>query len=174
MKKIFDFFNRISIQSPSFVRLGDQNLALSNDGAQPVEYDIKTFIKHANFKRDSKENDIALIELRKDVEFTKFIRPACLQQDNNFANPLVAVNISFFKIMNLNADQILLILQTGWGQIATYNRETSKELLKVSLNKVDMASCNDTHDGDLFETQFCAGGKAGKVRKKIVFRLFFS
>lgn len=83
--------NRFSVKPPSFVRLGDQNLELNNDEAQPAEYDIKRFIKHADYKRDSKQNDIALIELTKDVTFTNFIRPACLQQDNEFESLLVAV-----------------------------------------------------------------------------------
>jgi hypothetical protein len=66
---------------PSFVRLGDQNLDPNfNDGADPVDYNIKKMFKHPNFVRDTMQNDIALIKLEKDVNFTKHIRPACLEQ----------------------------------------------------------------------------------------------
>lgn len=39
---------------------------------------IEKFIKHPEYKRPSKYNDIALIKLIKNIEFTQFIRPACL------------------------------------------------------------------------------------------------
>jgi hypothetical protein len=78
-------------QPPSIVRLGDQNLKTENDGAQPVDYDIKRFIKHGSYNRLSRENDIALIELESTITFTKFIRPACLQQGNQISYQVVAV-----------------------------------------------------------------------------------
>jgi hypothetical protein len=79
-------------EKPTFVRLGDQNLAKDNDGASPVEYKIKQFIKHEKYNSRTKENDIALIELEKDVRFnTSFIRPACLQQNDSHNNTVVAV-----------------------------------------------------------------------------------
>jgi Trypsin len=74
--------------------LGDQNLLTTDDGAKPVEYKVKRFIKHENYDKDSKENDIALIELEKDVTFGKFIRPGCLQQ-SGYQGEVVAVIISF-------------------------------------------------------------------------------
>jgi Trypsin len=80
--------------------LGDQNLLTTDDGAKPVEYKVKRFIKHENYDRHSKKNDIALIELEKDVTFGKFIRPACLQQ-NDYQGNVVAVISSF-------ANEILL------------------------------------------------------------------
>lgn len=62
------------------------------DGARPVEYNVKEFIRHKGYNRWTKKNDIALIELEKTVQFTDFIRPACLQQDDNFNTTVVAVN----------------------------------------------------------------------------------
>jgi hypothetical protein len=73
------------------VRLGDQNLRKTDDGADPVDYNIKRFIKHENYKKSLKENDIALIELVTSVNFTKFIRPACLKQDDIGIEKVIAV-----------------------------------------------------------------------------------
>lgn len=85
----------VFFRGPSLVRLGDQNLATTNDGARPIEVNVKQFIKHPmyNKKRD-KENDIALIELVKEVIFDKsFIRPACLQQNEDHHEKLLAVRL---------------------------------------------------------------------------------
>lgn len=73
--------------------MGDQNLAKTDDGAKPVDYRVKRVIKHEHYNARTKENDIALIELNRNVIFDKaFIRPACLQQTNNFNRTVVAVS----------------------------------------------------------------------------------
>lgn len=73
--------------------MGDQNLAKIDDGAKPVDYRVKRVIKHEHYNARTKENDIALIELNKNVIFDKtHIRPACLQQTNNFNRTVVAVS----------------------------------------------------------------------------------
>lgn len=82
------FFSR----DPSIVRLGDQNLATNDDGAQPVEYKIETFIKHQQYHHRNKENDIALIKLDKVVIFNSFIRPACLYSEAEFSGTVIAVS----------------------------------------------------------------------------------
>lgn len=86
---------------PYVVRLGDQNLARTDDGANPKEYKIKHITKHERYDQFTKENDIALIELTKDVEFDeKYIRPACLQQTKKFNKTVVAVR-NFFQRLRL-------------------------------------------------------------------------
>ena len=77
---------------PSFVRLGEQNLATSSDGAQPVDINITKFHKYPDYNSGSEINDIALLELEKNVEFNFFIRPACLHQDKNAGRVVVAVS----------------------------------------------------------------------------------
>lgn len=76
---------------PAIIRLGDHNLEAGDDGAEPVEYEIKRVIKHENYDKNFRDNDIALIELKTDVNFTMFIRPACLQLNNRFNRTVVAV-----------------------------------------------------------------------------------
>lgn len=57
-----------------------------------VDTDIKRFIPHPEYKRETIENDIALIELGTAVSFDKtFIRPACLQQSEFHGRSFIAV-----------------------------------------------------------------------------------
>lgn len=74
---------------PSIVRLGDHNIASYRQKSKFVDYVIKEFITHEKYRPSSKINDIALIELTEDVQFTKYIRPACLQQNNLLRNKTV-------------------------------------------------------------------------------------
>lgn len=74
------------------VRLGDQNLAKANDGAEPVEYAIEKTIEHERYDGGYRTNDIALIKLVKDVIFTDFIRPACLHQGGEVGKSVIAVS----------------------------------------------------------------------------------
>lgn len=73
------------------VRLGDQNLATSDEGAEAIDYKIEEFISHPNFNQRTKENDIALIKLATKVTFSSFIRPACLHQHEELSGTVVAV-----------------------------------------------------------------------------------
>lgn len=81
------------------MRLGDQNLATLDDGAEPVDYEIEEFIKHENYSRRNGADDIALIKLVKNVTFTDFVRPACLQVHYQRSMKVQAVSLNnFMKI----------------------------------------------------------------------------
>lgn len=65
---------------PSTVRLGDLNLSVRDNASPEVDVPIEQFINHELYDRETRENDIALIKMTRSVTFTKYIRPACLQQ----------------------------------------------------------------------------------------------
>lgn len=69
------------------MRLDDQSLE-----SEHSDYEVKRVIKHEGYDWFSRANDIALIELNKNVTFTSFIQPACLQQNNNFNQTVLAVS----------------------------------------------------------------------------------
>lgn len=76
--------------------LGVLNYFTNTSDTEPKSYKITERIKHPDYKPPSYYNDIALFHLEKDVEFSPYIRPICL-----------------------NTDQLLkpsLAVATGWGQ----------------------------------------------------------
>lgn len=82
-----------------WARLGDLNIASTADEARPENYRIIEHILHPEYEPPAQYNDIGLFLLEKDVEFSKFIRPICLNSDP-LINPTVQI-------------------ATGWGQIYT-------------------------------------------------------
>lgn len=82
-----------------WARLGDLNIASTADEAQPEDYRIIEHVLHPEYKPPAQYNDIALFLLEKEVEFSKYVRPICLNSDP-LINPTVQI-------------------ATGWGQIYT-------------------------------------------------------
>lgn len=112
---------------------------------QASDYQIESFTVHENYKVTTKQNDIALIKLEKDVSLRdpKKIRPACLWQSNNI-------------------DQTDTVA-TGWGALS-YGGSSTKNLMKVLLPILDMDVCvNNFEDDDITFSgnQICAGVLAG-------------
>lgn len=129
---------------PSIVRLGDQNLKSQADGLTEVDIQIEKFIKHENYRRSSHYDDIAVIKMARDVEFTKYIRPACLWQAQDIPSASTVA--------------------TGWGY-TQMSGQTSDELLKVELNIIGNKLCDNFYQEQLDEgiksTQMCAGVLTG-------------
>lgn len=80
---------------PSLVRLGENNLATRNDGANPVDYRLSEIIVHPSYTIGAHYYDIALIKLSEKVEFNTNIRPSCL-----------------WPTQNINSTKAIA---TGWG-----------------------------------------------------------
>lgn len=91
-------------------------------------------------------NDIALIKLTEKVNFTEFIKPACLYtKDEDLTNRTVVA--------------------TGWG-VTAFDTDLSKELMKVPLEILTEDECNvkffySIFENGLDENQICAGDRNG-------------
>lgn len=83
------------------------------------------FIKHDQYKPATKANDIALAKLSRAVEFTNYIRPACLWQNYNINSKTVVA--------------------TGWG-FTEHAGTSSDELLKVQLSILSNKICADAYN----------------------------
>ncbi|XP_056629717.1 venom protease-like isoform X1 [Diorhabda sublineata] len=133
---------------PTVVRLGELDLSSENDGSQYKDYPLRRIIIHPNYSPPSKYNDIALLETRDEVIFTRFIRPACL---------------------NLNSDiQNGKAIATGWGR-TDFAADNSEKLMKVTLNVYTNERCKTTFPSDvslprgIASSMVCAGDlKGGK------------
>lgn len=127
---------------PKFIRLGDQNLKRTDDGAQIQEFSIAQVIRHPNYKPPSKYNDIALFKLDRDVVITDFVHPACLWQT--------------FHVNYTSA------IATGWG-LTRDRGQQSDDLLKVSLHFTTNEHCSTFYEqfqaikNGIIDSQICAG-----------------
>lgn len=74
-------------------------------------------IRHEDFNKNYMENDIALVELATDVTFTKFIRPACLQQNTRINDTVIAVSrrtslaSNFYRFLSFRLAGVILDIQ---------------------------------------------------------------
>lgn len=65
------------------VRLGDSNLISSDDDSEtkPVHLKVIEVTGHENFRLQTYYNDIALLKLERSVNYTDYIRPICLPDE---------------------------------------------------------------------------------------------
>lgn len=72
---------------PTIVRLAEHNLR--NEWDDQEDFDVQSFKKHPYYSHRSAYHDIALIELKTEVRFSKLIRPACLWTSSTIDVPSV-------------------------------------------------------------------------------------
>ncbi|XP_063538591.1 serine proteinase stubble-like isoform X1 [Cydia strobilella] len=65
------------------VRLGELDLARDDEGATPVDVLIKTLIKHQEYSPKSFTNDIGILVLSRNVQFTNLIQPICIPRSGD-------------------------------------------------------------------------------------------
>lgn len=132
-------FNRV--RTPvNIVRLGEQNVKRTDEGALEEDYTVEKIVKHPKYLQSSKYYDVAVIKLGRRVRVNNFVRPACLWQtyDFNTTNTIA----------------------TGWGFTA-HRSGTSDDLKKVSLKLISNQKCQDIFGRRLpmgiMDSQMCAG-----------------
>ncbi|NP_001155379.1 serine protease-like precursor [Acyrthosiphon pisum] len=105
----------------SWARLGELDYLSETDEARPKDYRIVQRIIHPNYKSTSSYHDIALFRLERDVDFSAFVRPICLNTDNTLRPPA--------------------IIATGWGKTDVASLQSS-HLLKVRINTISAEECD--------------------------------
>ncbi|XP_050350288.1 serine protease snake-like [Nymphalis io] len=132
---------------PKIVRLGVTDIYdLSYE--TPVDVAIRSIRRHPQYDGPKKYYDIALLELKTVVEFTKFVHPACL-----FSKPVI------------NPDKELTV--TGWG-VFDKGQKFSHKLLYAKLDLFHPKLCDDSvlknrNWWGTFNQQLCAGKADGSV-----------
>lgn len=130
-----------------FVRIGDLNITSNTDDAEPQDFTIKRGIPHPAYKFPSKYNDIALMELDKEIKRSSYVSMACLDTKRHH-------------------DEKFMIA-TGWGK-TEFLGDASSFLLKVDLDIADYTACSKGYAksptrelprGILDDMHICAGGK---------------
>ncbi|CAG9568401.1 unnamed protein product [Danaus chrysippus] len=157
------------------VRLGELDFGRDNDSASPIDLSIKRKIKHENFDYSSFTNDIGLLILEKDVEFSEtfseLIRPICLPRTGD---------VNWKSLVGFN--QFL----AGWGNID--NRGASSSHLRyVELPVVNNSVCEKAYESRVIDERVmcvgsylkdsCSGDSGGPlmdtIRNSTTFRLHF-
>ncbi|XP_036446361.1 transmembrane protease serine 9-like [Colossoma macropomum] len=125
------------------VHLGEQSLGISNPNV--TSRSVSQVIVHPSYNSDTKDNDIALLQLSSSVTFTNYITPVCL----------AAAGSTFFNGT--------LTWVTGWGDIASNVSLSSPwTLQEVQIPVVGNRKCNCLHGvGQITDNMMCAGLLAG-------------
>ncbi|XP_055604081.1 CLIP domain-containing serine protease B4-like [Uranotaenia lowii] len=135
----------------SKVRLGDWDIFSPKDCVDglcadaPVEIRVAGHIVHPDYTTEDNHNDIALIKLERQVQFTEFISPVCL--------PLV-------KDLRTMREASKKFTVVGWGarERGAYG---SQYKLAVDVPGVSVETCRKTYPA-VIDTEMCAGGDPGK------------
>lgn len=133
--------------SLDIVRLGDLNVEINTDDAQPMDFKVANYRTHPQYDSNLKYNDIALVRLEKNVPFTDYMRPACLPyQDFD------------------NKSQLIV---TGWGSTQLAGRNAA-HLQKAAVEFFEQSECDEIYSeeedsalpsGIKHRIQICAGSK---------------
>ncbi|KAK4881827.1 hypothetical protein RN001_005146 [Aquatica leii] len=129
------------------VRLGIININSKNT---LQEIGIVSLIKHPKYEPPSKYNDVGIIKLSQMVQFNAYVRPACLNSNEN-----------------INARKAIAI---GYGKTSYDSVTGSDDLMKVLLTLVPNNDCQSTfstqpekrfiQDG-ILNSMICAGEEGG-------------
>lgn len=125
------------------IRLGIFDKSEHEDSEQILQ--TANVIVHPGYDSATYANDIALIRLDGKVNFTEYVRPACLDDQDATPDKVVA---------------------SGWGT-TEFRGDDSDVLMKVTLDKADTVECNELYEQqDLAVNgakQLCYGaGEGGK------------
>lgn len=135
------------------VRLGEWNVTSDEDCEEPghqcadpfIDLKIEKKIPHPMYSMRTGENDIGLLRLERNFEFSAYIMPICLP-----------FNGGYTRISNKP------LVVSGWG--ATEYGPNSEVKLKLKVSIVSNEQCQKAlgHRGTISPNQICAGGEKGK------------
>ncbi|KAH8363705.1 hypothetical protein KR200_005248, partial [Drosophila serrata] len=126
-----------------FVKLGIYDRSCTRQSCSDVEiYNINRAFIHAEFNPNQYSNDIGLLKLEGEVQYTDHIRPICLIMDNS-----------------INVKNITLFTAFGWGETQTGRK--SQILRTVSLFRRVSEECHYGYMLPITEKQICAGSAIG-------------
>ncbi|XP_063868852.1 uncharacterized protein LOC135104952 isoform X2 [Scylla paramamosain] len=127
------------------VRLGDHNIFSTSDDfiSKPKTYRVSHITPHPDFKAHGFYNDVAVLKLAEDVEFTEYILPVCLPSDEYRRRPLD-------HLVGHTPSVI------GWGS-THYGGQESAVLREAKLPVWKNSDCNDAYFQPITEIFLCAG-----------------
>ncbi|XP_044757284.1 phenoloxidase-activating factor 1-like [Coccinella septempunctata] len=113
----------------------------------PVDVEVERAFAHSGYSDTNvnRYNDIALVRLKENVEFSNFIKPICLPSSSDRSRL---------------GDELYV---AGWGRTENSGHSAKKLKLKVPIASTDKCLAKFRSAGvSLSDKQICAGGQAGK------------
>lgn len=140
-----------NVSQPKYIRMGDLSIVPTENNSQAHQFDIIQTFAHPSYRIRFLYDDIGLIRINGNIEFTDYIRPACLANSQT--------NIG---------DRVLV---TGWGSTVLQGAPESN-LQKIPLNLISYDKCHNINSieyinqalylGVVDEKQICVGTEAGQ------------
>ncbi|XP_049780411.1 CLIP domain-containing serine protease HP8-like [Schistocerca gregaria] len=140
----------------STIRLGEHDLRSPRDcednglvcAPEPQDFEIEYAIAHPSFTKDKLQNDVGLVRIRGEAQFTETVKPICLPvgEEQQYMNP--------------NKKRMIV---AGWG--VTETGTSSSKLLKVTVPVVPVQRCAAAYkrtSAVINIKQICAGGSEGR------------
>ncbi|XP_034938087.1 venom protease-like [Chelonus insularis] len=110
------------------VRLGDLDLNDSvNDGASPIDIPIDRSIIHPEYSPKHYTNDIGILRLEQDVQFSYLIKPICIPYPDEIANKDLLWHTPFIA---------------GWGSVY-FRGPSATHLQQLQVPIIDLKKCQD-------------------------------
>ncbi|KAF2903038.1 hypothetical protein ILUMI_03135 [Ignelater luminosus] len=148
-----------AVEDITIVRLGEHDVDKKRDceddtpgledcSDDPIDVGIEKKIPHKDYDDETHVHDIALLRLKKEVNYTNYVTPICL--------PLTS------ELKNQKYEGTTLTT-AGWG--VTEKGYTSGVKLKVDLSVVPNSNCTEIYkkyDLPIEDSHICAGGEEGK------------
>ncbi|XP_039961785.1 serine protease Hayan-like [Bactrocera tryoni] len=130
---------------PIIVRLGVTDFNNPDQMKNAVDVPIEALYPHMNYRNLEKYDDIAIIELKNDVEYSSLVFPVCLHTELADPPPTATLNV------------------TGWGVTELKTRRQSNVLLKASVKAISAENCRKAYvrggvlpSRGILPTQICA------------------
>ncbi|KAM6294770.1 transmembrane protease serine 9 [Aegotheles albertisi] len=122
---------------------GTTSLRASDSGT--VRMDIARIIPHPSYNADTADYDVAVLELKRPVTFTKYIQPVCLPDAGH----------------HFPTSKKCLI--SGWGYLREDFLVKPEFLQKATVELLDQTLCSSLYSHALTDRMMCAGYLEGKI-----------
>nr|AEM98353.1 venom serine protease [Bombus ardens ardens] len=131
------------------VRIGDLDLGRDDDGAHPVQIEIEYILEHTDYVNGTYHDDIAILKLVEEVQFSEYVYPICLPVEDNLRN---------------NNFERYYPLIAGWGSVG-HHGPGSDDLLEVQVPVISNTECKNSYarfaTAHVTDNVLCAGYTQG-------------
>ncbi|XP_072775607.1 transmembrane protease serine 9 isoform X5 [Taeniopygia guttata] len=132
-------------QDPAMWAAYTGTTSLRGSDSSAVKMDISQIIPHPSYNADTADYDVAVLELKKPVTFTKYIQPVCLPDAGH----------------HFPTSKKCLI--SGWGYLKEDFLVKPEFLQKATVELLDQNLCSSLYSHVLTDRMMCAGYLEGKV-----------